>query len=227
MKSVNLIPMSILSVVLSSCTHEPDHLNAVAQDATYSKMSGIAAGNTANPYDDVGQTYKDLLISYKFGNYAPKDYGAVVKIVTILTGRPVSATLQGTLATIISNPEVAANSILSSSELSTAARNIVSGLIEDYDRLSAQPFDTTFNEITVIESGVLSNPALPAYDRRVLLSLTSVTRYALYHSCCEDTDWEKSVGNIVAALAGTLENNADGVTCALVTSIAGLEKIQL
>src|SRR5690606_1957764 len=111
MKSVNLIPMGILSVVLSACTHETDHLNTVTQDATYMKVLGITAGNATNPYDDVGQTYKDLLVSYKSGNYAPKDYGNMVNIVTILTGRPVSTALQGTLTTIINNPEVAANSV--------------------------------------------------------------------------------------------------------------------
>lgn len=227
MKSINLIPMGILSVVLSACTHENDHLKTVIQDATYMKVIGATAGSATNPYDSVGQSYRNLLLSYKSGNYAPKDYEGVIQIVTALTGRPISEQLQDTLSTIVDDPEVTGNTLLNASGLSIQAQDLLSGFIDEYERLSLQSFDTTFKEISTIESQVISNPALPDYDQRVILSLMSVVRYALYHSCCEDTDWEKSVGNIVAFLSGSLENNADGVAYALITSIAGLEKIQL
>ncbi len=228
MKSVNLIPMGIVSVILLACANETDQLNTVTtQETPYLKTLGSTAGNTANPYDAVGQSYKNFLVIYKSGNYSPTDYAGIAQIVSALSGRTLSPELQDILSTIVNDPKATANSILDTSELSTEAKDLLSGFIHDYDRLSVQPFEATFNEISVLESEVISNPSLPDYDQRVILSLLSVTRYALYHSCCEDTDWEKSVGNIVATLAGTLESNADGTAYALVTSIAGLEKIQL
>lgn len=228
MKSVNLIPMGIISVILLACANETDQLNTVTtQETTFLKVLGTTAGNAANPYDAVGQTYKNLLVSYKSGNYSPTDYAGIAQIVSALSGRTLSPELQNTLSTILNDPKATASSILNASELSNEAKDLLSGFIHDYDRLSIQPFDVTFNEISDLESQVISNPSLPDYDQRVILSLMSITRYALYHSCCEDTDWEKSVGNVVAALAGTLESNADGTIYALIVSIAGLEKIQL
>lgn len=233
MKSVITIPTGLfLATVLLACTEEPVQSPSTAT-LLYAKVksSDRTAQNAANPYDDVGYAYISLLSSYKAGNYNPAGYSDLLAIANTLqpaTGSPVGNTAtQILLGSCVNNPEATLAIVLQQSSLSPAARNILSDLVDDYDKLADEPFSQAYDTITAIESAAGNSTALQGDELRVIYTITSMVRYSLYHSCCEDTDWEKSVGNIVAAVAGSLENNNLALRYSLITSIAGLEQIQI
>lgn len=235
MKSIISIPFGILSAILfCACSSDSgETLLAVAYTPPLKSLSSdtVTIGNKDNPYDDIGLQYRNLLSAYKDGNYSPDTYTDILNVVEVLTNSSLppqtDSPTRDLLALCMNNSEAAINLIVQQSALSQNGRGIVSEFIANYEDLGMQPFSSAYSEIVAIEAYVSSSVTLPDFDKRVILSVTSITRYSLYHSCCEDTDWKKSVGNIVAALAGAIETNTSrSIQYPLTTSIAGLEKVQ-
>jgi len=189
-----------------------------------------AAGNPANPYDGTGQNFTAMLSAYKDSEYDPSAFEDIATVVRILTKQTAteSKLLQAEelLSLCVNHPHDTSASLLGQSALSHEARNIVTGLIGNFETMGAQPFDISHAELIALENDINDSATLDLQEKRVILTLASVIRYSLYHSCCEDTDWEKSVGNIVAALAGILEDDSLAIAYPVATSIAGLEKIE-
>jgi hypothetical protein len=237
MKIVNLIPMGLLSVILFACTNETDQLNSIDsidnKSDTYFKKLGNSAGNGANPYDGIGQSYRNALSLYKAGVHIPGNYQDIVLLVQSLLGSmptitgTATTTQQQLLAACMTTPDTALEQVLQSPSLSEPAVTILSDFFDNYSHWASEPFGKAYSDIIAIENTTLNSATLSDEEQRIILAVTSITRYSLHHSCCEDTDWGKSVGNIIAALAGALENNQAAVEYPLITSISGLEKIQL
>ncbi|MCW4470198.1 hypothetical protein OGH69_14565 [Flavobacterium sp. MFBS3-15] len=234
MKIVNLIPMGLLSVILFACTNETDQLNSIYNKSdTYFKKLGNSAGNGANPYDGIGQSYRNALLLYKAGVHTPDNYEDIVLLVHYLLGSmpPITGTAtitqQQLLAACMTTPDIALEQVLQSPSLSEPAVTILSDFFDNFSHWASEPFGKAYSDIIAIENTTLNSATLSDDEQRIILAVTSITRYSLHHSCCEDTDWGKSVGNIIAALAGALESNQAAVEYPLITSIAGLEKIQL
>ncbi len=232
MKIVNLIPMGIFSVMLLACTNETDQLNTVAtQKNTYLKALGNNAGNENNPYDALGQSYRNGLSLYKEGGHKPNNYENLLLLIQNLSGGASETTVDSTtlqlLASCMNTPDAALKQVLQSPWLSPSAVTILTDFFDSYDLLASKPFGKAYSDIIAIENSTLNSPGLSDEEQRIIFVVTSITRYSLHHSCCEDTDWGKSVGNIIAALAGALESNQAAVEYSLITSIAGLEKIEL
>lgn len=233
MKSVITLPAGLfLATVLFACTDEPAQSPVpVAQLYAKVKSSDRTAQNLDNPYDDIGYAYTTLLDSYKTGNYNPTGFSDLLTIANILqpaTGSPLGNTeTQVLLGECINNPQSKLAALLQQSSLSPAARAILSDLVTNYEKLADEPFSEAYETITAIESTTGSDTGLQGDELRIVYTVTAMTRYSLYHSCCEDTDWEKSVGNIVAAVAGSLESSNRALQYSLITSIAGLEQIQI
>lgn len=229
MKKVIRTPFGMLSLIFfcacSGDVEEINHRSAIP----FTLKTAMAVGNTANPYDNIGEHFTSLLSNYKMADYSPLSYPDVTAIVGVLTkDQSIDEELleeQELLSLCVSHPYDTTDSLLDQSGLSQQARIIVSGLIGDFDQLSAQPFDVSYLELVTREEGINASVTLTQREKRVALSLASVIRHSLYHSCCEDTDWEKSVGNIAAALAGGLENDRLLVAYPLATSIISLEEI--
>jgi hypothetical protein len=232
MKIVNLIPMGILSVMLLACTNETDQLNTVAsQQNTYLKTLDNNAGNENNLFDASGQSYRSGLSLYKEGGHKPNNYDDILLLVQNLSGGALATTVDSTtqqlLASCMDTPNAALEQVLQSPSLGQSAVTILYDFFANYDLLASKPFGKAYSDIIAIENSTLNSAALSDEEQRIIFVVTSITRYSLHHSCCEDTDWGKSVGNIIAALAGALESNQAAVEYSLITSIAGLEKIEL
>lgn len=229
--------MGLLSVILFACTNETDQLNSIYsidnKSNTYFKKLGNSAGNGANPYDGIGQSYRNALSLYKAGVHTPDNYEDIVLLVQNLLGSMPSitgtppTTQQQLLAACMTTPDTALEQVLQSPSLSEPAVTILSDFFENYSHWASEPFGKAYSDIIAIENSALNSATLSDDEQRIILAVTSITRYSLHHSCCEDTDWGKSVGNIIAALAGAVESNQAAVEYAIITSIAGLEKIQL
>lgn len=232
MKHVLSIPGIVLTSILCfACSDDTEQmLTNSHHKTTFLKLGVAKIDNPANPFDTVGQSYRDYLNIYKLGAYSPQSYSDVRTIVNALTlGQGVgnSQETQLLLAGCFNAPISTTTALLQASGLSDKAKTVLSDFILDYDRLSQQSFNTAYDEIVLLEGSVSTSAVLTTNEKRIIFSLTAMTRYSLYHSCCEDTDWEKSVGHIVAAMAGTLESNSQAIKYSLITKIAGLEKIQL
>lgn len=229
--------MGLLSVILFACTTETDQLNSIDsienKPDTYFVKLGNSAGNGANPYDATGQSYRNALSLYKTGVHIPGNYEDIVLLVQNLLGSmptitgTATTTQQQLLAACVTTPDTALEQVLQNPSLSEPAVIILSDFFNNYSHWASEPFGKAYSDIIAIENSTLNSATLSDEEQRIILAVTSITRYSLHHSCCEDTDWGKSVGNIIAALAGALESNEAAVEYSLITSIAGLEKIQL
>lgn len=232
MKSVTSILLGISStILLCACADETgEPLTKLAEPIHFKSLS-TAAANKANPYDYFGVQYVELLETYKMADYQPSDFADVDALVQTLMCQASSTqslpSKQGLLSSCVNNPMQTLDNLLTAPYLSADAKNILSGFAEDFTTLSAVPFVQAYTAITTIENTVINSGTMSPEDQRVILTIASILRYSLYHSCCEDTDWGKSVGNIVAATAGAIERSDLTVEYALITSIAGLEKIQI
>ena len=231
MKSVTSILLGIsTTILLCACADETgEPLTKVAEPIHYKSLS--TAANKTNPYDHLGIQYVELLEAYKMGDYQPSDFAAVDALVKTLMYQASSTqslpSKQGLLSSCVNNPMQTLGNLLTASYLSADAKSILSGFAEDFTTLSAVPFVQAYTAIAAIENTVINSGTMSPDDQRVILTIASILRYSLYHSCCEDTDWGKSVGNIVAATAGAIERSDLAVEYALITSVAGLEKIQI
>ncbi len=227
--------MGLLSVILFACTTETDPLNSIDsidnKPDTYFKKLGNSAGNGANPYDGIGQSYRNALSLYKVSSHKPDNYEDLLLLVQNLSGGASEITSDSTtqqlLASCMNTPDAALEQVLQNPSLSEPAVTILSDFFDNYSYWASEPFGKAYSDIIAIENTTLNSATLSDEEQRIILAVTSITRYSLHHSCCEDTDWGKSVGNIIAALAGALESNQAAVEYPLITSIAGLEKIQL
>ncbi|MEE1896995.1 hypothetical protein V1389_01520 [Flavobacterium rakeshii] len=231
MKSVNLISMCILSIIFLACTNEADKFetNAIRQNTNF-KTLVTNPGNKDNPYDIFGQSYRNGLLLYKASSNKPDNYEDLFLLVQELSEGSLPAievqTTQQLLAACMDTPYEVLGQILQNPLLSQTCITILSGFLYNYNNLANELFGKAYNDIIAIENSTIHSSSLSTEEQRIILVVTSITRYSLYHSCCEDTDWEKSVGNIIAALAGVLESNRMAVEYSLITSIAGLEEIQ-
>jgi len=235
MKNVNFPSLSLLVVtLLCSCSPEDstDTLHPNAQDKPiHLKLGTIAPGNKSNAYDSAGESYREVLSEYQSGNYAPESLTAIKAIVNELTGSPtIMATGDTTdplLSDIIQYPETSLSTILLQSELSQNAKDILSDFVAGFEVLKAKSFDDIYIEIVSQETTISDLASLTTNDKRVLLTVMSIARYSLSNKCCEDTDWETSVGNIVAATAGALISSDIAIRYTLITRIGEYELVPL
>lgn len=232
MKHVLSIPVVVLTSILCfACSDDTEQMLTKSHNKVTFLKSGVATiDNPANPFDAIGQSYRDYLDTYKSGAYSPQSYSDVCTIVNMLSaGQTVDNSLETELllAACVSTPISTTSALLQASGLSDKVKTVLYDFILDYDRLAQQSFSEAYNDIVLLEGSVLSSTVLSTNEKRIIFSVTAMTRYSLYHSCCEDTDWEKSVGHIVAAMAGAMESNSQALKYSLITKIIGLEKIQL
>jgi len=237
MKKVNL-PFAGLLVValLCSCSSDDDLeiFNSEPKSGpTNVRLGALMPGNKSNPSDFAGESYRSTLSDYQSGDYSPASLAEVGAIVDALRGLPiitttyVDDTTNELLAAIIDSPEATFISILHESGLSQNAKDILSDFVVGFDSLKANPFEEIYPEIVSLENTISDSGSLNAYDKTVLLTVASIARHSLSNKCCEDTDWETSVGNIVAATAGALINADTAIRYTLITRIAEYELVPL
>ncbi|TRW23633.1 hypothetical protein FMM05_13310 [Flavobacterium zepuense] len=237
MKKVNLPFAGLLFVaLLCSCSSEdsPETFNINTKGApANTRLGGIVAGNKSNPIDFAGESYRSTLSEYQSGNYSPDSLAAVINLVNSLTGTvtltttAVDDTTETLLTASIQSPKATLVVILQQSSLSTEAREVLTDFVEGFDSLKAKPFEEIYPEIVSLENTISGSDSLTATDKNVLLTVTSIARHSLSNKCCEDTDWETSVGNIVAATAGALVSTDLAVRYTLITRIGEYELVPL
>ena len=226
----NILLPGLLSVaLLIACSQETEQVfPSATPDETILKSASSQAENKTNPFDTVGAHYRGLLTEYQDGGYSPASFTEATAIVETIIGNKavaIDADTESQLSEILSNPYESLTAVLEGSGLSPEAGEYLATFIDDFATLRQLPFATAYPEITTLENNVSSSVTLPEYDKRVILTITSLARYSLDHGCCEDTDWETSVGNIVAATAGAVSDGDKAIHYLLLTRITQHENI--
>lgn len=227
MKNV-LLPGLLSAVLLMSCSSNTELTPTEAIYGQTMKSTALQAENKLNPYDSIGRNYREFLSEYQNTGYNPTTFSAVLTAVATIMGNKAVAidnNEQVLLSTSISSPSLSLTAVLANSTLSQSAKDYLTTFVDYFATLREQPFASAYTEIVNFENTVTNSIALTMNDKRILFSITSLARYSLDHSCCEDTDWETSVGNIVAATAGALTDSDRAIHYLLITRIAQHENI--
>lgn len=227
MKNV-LLPGLLSAVLLMACSSDTELTPTEAVYGQTMKSTAFHAENKLNPYDSIGRNYREFLSEYQNTDYNPTTFSGVSTAVATIMGSKavvINSTEQVLLSTSISSPSLSLTSVLANSTFSQSAKDYITTFADDFATLRQQPFASAYTEIVNFENTVTNSIALTTNEKRVLFSVTSLARYSLDHSCCEDTDWETSVGNIVAATAGALTDSNKAIQYLLITRIAEHENI--
>lgn len=215
--------------LIISCSEDSGESVSGSETPSLNLKSAVTdAENKSNPYDYTGLLHEEFVSQYQSGTNSVSSLQEVSLIVSELMEEKavyVSPSQQVLLASILNNPEVALTSILQNSGLSVAANNVLLEFIGDFHKLSEQSFSLTYTEITAFENDVQQSVSFTETDKRVILSVTSIARHSLNRECDDDPDWDTSVGNIVAATAGALQNTDLSIQYSLITRISQYEGI--
>jgi hypothetical protein len=91
-------------------------------------------------------------------------------------------------------------------------------------REQQQEFDSIYQFIIAYEADIIKSGDFDLHDKQVILTTTSITRYALYFAKKHrrrprDRDWDISWGNIVGGTEGSSENTAKAI---IMSTVIGL-----
>lgn len=184
--------------------------------------------NYNNPYESMGLLHNEILSSYLELENPPEDLeGIAVKVQQLISEQSqVTGTYQVAmpdlieLQAILENPESSLIHIINDSNLSSEGKTSVSDFFDALLLMSDKEFDSILAYIIDYEADVLNDDHLKAAEKQVILTVTSILRHSFfYEKGRDDDDWVTSVGNIAAAVKGSLSNGLNAVQHAL---IAGL-----
>lgn len=161
--------------------------------------------NQANPFDAKGKEYYDLITVYLQNNIVPNSIQATTDQIRYLsknysnssqTSRRIVLITLEQVALIMEDPENELTAIVESCALSNEAKldliNFIQVLIAQQGLAYAEVYDS----IVAYEAAIIESTTLEQYEKETILTISSVTRYALYaDSEHKDRDWEISVAN--------------------------------
>ena len=179
------------------------------------------AANIANPFDNRGLAYLQLLDSYEALNDKPLGNAEIIDIITLL------ATNMG-IVDHYYDPAISLNittiKLLSSTNLSGAIAGLpvssvaqvrLQTLLGQLKVLKQQdaPYGDVYTTLLTMEQGIQQS-VLPSHDTEVLLTTLAIVRYSVYNKSRrkrKDRDWELSVGNVMATAYGAAVSTPNAV----------------
>ena len=203
----NYLLCAILSFATISCSTESDVDPSLTSDSNLSKLNtkSQVPHNNANPFEGRGKEYFDLLTIYLDNNKVPNSATEMTEQIQFMfqnydtkqyASRSTASLTSKQVAMVLSEPEKQLIAILESCSLRLEVRK---ELIHFVQALLAQQYSEyleQYNYIVSYETKILENTTMSADEKETILSVTSVSRYALYaNSKHRDRDWEISVGN--------------------------------
>jgi hypothetical protein len=230
------ISLMILLTIFTAC--EPDDASPAYQPRAALPHNQMARAdvypeNQANPYDIAGQLHNTITEAYL--NSMPvttttantiADVEAIANanpsFLSVKPGSYVSPTA-ARIDYIAANEVTAASQIISNAALSQKAKLSLSDFIDmlmDY-REANMPYETIYQYIIAYETSVANDTLLTIGDKRIMLTTSSISRYAFYlrKKRPRDRDWDISWGNIVAGIEGVGEDMAKAIVMSAVTGI--------
>ncbi|MDR6845580.1 hypothetical protein [Flavobacterium granuli] len=197
----------VLTFLVISCSTESDfnpsensNSNGVAL-----KSSSKIPENKANPFDAKGKEYYDVLTIYFQKNTRAKTLTETTDQIQFLsknyvssalsTQRLVTITLEQ-VSLIMNDPENQLMAIIDSCALSAAAKEDLISFIKVLLEQQGQEYSEVYDAIVMYEASVIESTTLEENEKETILTVSSVSRYALYaDSEHKDRDWEILVAN--------------------------------
>jgi hypothetical protein len=211
--------------LLFSCSTDPDN---VESSGTASNSTSTFPENRANPYDRFGKEYYELLSSYSKRNETPHSLEESTKQIQFISKEfvPITDTKKASIAVttehvnwIMSNPQNSLTEIIEVSDLGTDAKLNLINFLKALIQKNGQEYVELYDYIVSYEATILESTILNADEKESILTVSSVSRYALYIDPNHDRDWEISVAN------RKTNKVIDSYTTSIVSVIALLKKL--
>lgn len=211
--------MACALMILFSCSTEETFYHGQV-DATdpFSKESLPLPNNSNNPYDWVGELYRQMFEQYmKSGDYSSLEQltvavnGYFLENNTLSGKGPFPALQQGNKV----DGGQTLEGIISGSGLSPAAQANLLDFTETVMAVQDDGYGALYGYIIGYESLVTGNLSFTERDKQVILTFTSLVRYGSYpystvSTATEDEpddDWNNTVGNMIGYIEIALAVN--------------------
>ncbi|MBC9797597.1 hypothetical protein [Sinomicrobium weinanense] len=200
---------ALASVILMFCACTTD--DALYHDLNTQDIhhrTSVIPWNNTNPYDGVGERYREALDRYIDMNNIELSGKHTVRL----------ADLGNKPYTITDDPLLALKEIITNSHLTLAAKTSLVDFIETILTLPHDPYEVLYTTITRYESLMTDHPRFSAEDKRVILTFTSLVRHSFYSYSTVDTnteeeepddDWDNMVANMIDFILVALDENPE------------------
>jgi|GEM_PF-994217 len=241
MKKINscakLLPLLLL--MLGSCSDVPETPVQIATPNTiaFAKNQTVQPANSANPFDDAGRIHSILLDDYFKADPLPQNIGDIIaRVATLsetntdfmgLTGLPGTTLTVCRANHILQESDKAVPGIFEQAPISGRAKvslkNFTASLLPLCE--SGQEYGLIYDYIVDYENLVLADTLLSDRDRQLMLTTTSIARYAASKKKRPkrnaDTDWEINIFHVAGSIDGMSQDTPTAITSALSLGIAG------
>lgn len=187
------------------------------------EKDGLPA-NSSNPFDLTGQTYYAVLSEFLCGEPLPETIAEVEEEVTRLLNEYAfpadSVNREGiNIPDLLITSQSVMDSVLLNSSMSSNARLTVQNYLAQTTGISTKDWEEILAYSITFETSVQNHLTFSLEEKRMLLTMASVIRYACYFSKGrDDQDWDVSVGNRGAAI-GALDDAESALYFSLVSGI--------
>jgi hypothetical protein len=217
-----LICLSFL-FTLDSCTTDtpfvssatPDSVDVKNETNYYNSRKGdVMPANSENPYDTAGRVHNELSETYASDNSTITSRGGSIIhspiAINSLKGNDYDPVLSDKVAYINSNNRTNFSDVIANSNMTAAAKLILSDFIRSFQFLSNKEdrYVVLYDFVVKFERGILSNPLLAEIDKKIILTASSIVRYSAYAAKTEsvesiDPDWTILIGHLVGETGTT------------------------
>lgn len=193
--------------------------------------------NSNNPYDNAGQLHDSLLQTYFSRESLPISLTGIITTATsianenkgfqaLFNGKPYKFTAADRVAYIVSHHDTCQSEIIDSVLTSNSAKSSLTDFINSLLLIceTQDDYAVIYKYVVTYEDTVLRDTQLSEYDKRVMLTTSSISRYAAYARKKKpkkntDPEWRFMVGNISAAIEGARESTEEAVMRGFVTGV--------
>ena len=227
--------MLFLALTILSCSTDENFIDAQT-NATINianndleRTVAFVAENKNNPFDYTGKTYNAILQEYDNNNFPSSNPQVIVENVeSIANNLPDFIALKNSNAFVNANYETLINIIsgdylidyaLANSGLSLNAQVVLNNFIVNLKiQVESQSTATVHTFILDFEDTIWQQNNLSTSDKKIILSTTSIIRYANAENKNggPDKHWRDIKNSITATLSCIAQNSAEGVLNAAV-----------
>jgi uncharacterized protein YerC len=201
----NYLLCAILSFAAISCSTESAPSVTSDSNPSIINTKSQIPHNNSNPFEERGKEYFDLLTIYLDANKVPNSATEITEQIQFMlqnydtkryTSRSTASLTSQQVTMVLSEPEKQLIAILESCSLSLEVKEELIHFLQAILTQQDSEYLEQYNYIVSYETKILENKTLSADEKETILSVASVSRYALYaNSKHRDRDWEISVAN--------------------------------
>jgi len=228
MKTPLLIVLFISSFFFLSCTADEAATTAdPAKEFTYTTYStGVSPQNTANVYDYAGEQHNQILENALLANpttllssvilatdTAALANSAFVAIAPLYTG--LNTTTVQWVATNSNNAQL----IVNNSGAAAAGRTQLMVFLSLLTTIENYTYNDQYNAIATFEYKIINSPTLTTNDKAIILTTTSIARWAYFYKDDKDKDWGGLRNGVYGSIKGRAQNLPMAITMAVACGI--------